>query len=53
MASAFSLIGSMKGEVSAVQAFLGRVTDPAPAGPEAKIKYDAALRAIMFTDIVD
>src|SRR5918999_4264498 len=40
-------------DLSAVQAFLGRVSDPAPTGPEAKITYDAALRAIMFTDIVD
>jgi class 3 adenylate cyclase len=40
-------------DLSAVQAFLGRVSDPAPTGPEANITYDAALRAIMFTDIVD
>src|SRR5215207_8214317 len=40
-------------DLSAVQAFLGRVSDPAPTGPGANITYDAALRAIMFTDIVD
>jgi class 3 adenylate cyclase len=40
-------------DLSAVKAFLGRVSDPAPAGPEARVAFDAALRAIMFTDIVD
>jgi class 3 adenylate cyclase len=40
-------------DLSAVQAFLGRVSDPPPSGAEAKIKFDAALRAIMFTDIVE
>jgi class 3 adenylate cyclase len=40
-------------DLSAVQAFLGRVADPAPSGAEEKITFDAALRAIMFTDIVD
>src|SRR5829696_139287 len=40
-------------DLSAVQAFLGRVSDPAPTGPGANIAFDAALRAIMFTDIVD
>jgi hypothetical protein len=40
-------------DLSAVEAFLGRVSDPAPAGPEAKVAFDTALRAIMFTDIVD
>ena len=29
------------------------VSDLAPTGPEAQTTYDAALRAIMFTDIVD
>ncbi len=40
-------------DLSAVEAFLGRVSDPKPLGPEAKVTFDAALRAIMFTDIVD
>ena len=40
-------------DLSAVEAFLGRVSDPAPPGPEARVTFDAALRAIMFTDIVD
>jgi class 3 adenylate cyclase len=38
-------------DISAVEAFLGRVSDP-EAG-EAKASIDPALRAIMFTDIVD
>jgi class 3 adenylate cyclase len=40
-------------DLSAVQAFLGRVSDPTPTGPQAEVTFDAALRAIMFTDIVD
>jgi class 3 adenylate cyclase len=40
-------------DLSAVEAFLGRVSDPKPGGPEAKVTIDTALRAIMFTDIVD
>ena len=40
-------------DLSAVEAFLGRVSDPAPTGPEARVTFDTALRAIMFTDIVD
>lgn len=40
-------------DLSAVEAFLGRISDPSPTGTEAKIAFDAALRAIMFTDIVD
>lgn len=40
-------------DLSAVEAFLGRVSDPAPTGPDAKARFDAAVRAIMFTDIVD
>ncbi len=40
-------------DLSAVEAFLGRVSDPAPPSPEARVTLDAALRAIMFTDIVD
>src|SRR5215211_4098417 len=40
-------------DLSAVEAFLGRVSDPPSVGPEAKVNIDSALRAIMFTDIVD
>jgi class 3 adenylate cyclase len=40
-------------DLSAVEAFLGRVSDPAPAGPKASVTFDPALRTIMFTDIVD
>jgi class 3 adenylate cyclase len=40
-------------DLSAVEAFLGRVSDPPPTSPEAKVTFDPALRAIMFTDIVD
>ena len=40
-------------DLSAVEAFLGRVSDPAPAGAKAEPAFDAALRAIMFTDIVE
>jgi class 3 adenylate cyclase len=39
-------------DLSAVQAFLGRVSDPEPTGEAAKLEFDSALRAIMFTDIV-
>lgn len=39
-------------DLSAVEAFLGRVSDPEP-GSDAKEKIDPALRTIMFTDIVD
>ena len=39
-------------DLSAVQAFLGRVSDPEPSGGANKVKFDSALRAIMFTDIV-
>jgi class 3 adenylate cyclase len=38
-------------ELSAVEAFLGRISDPAPAPGKAPV--DAGLRAVMFTDIVD
>jgi class 3 adenylate cyclase len=38
-------------DLSAVQAFLGRVSDPAPTGTET-VSFGPALRAIMFTDIV-
>jgi class 3 adenylate cyclase len=40
-------------DLAAVEAFLGRVADPAASGADAKPGVDAALRAIMFTDIVD
>lgn len=40
-------------DLSAVEAFLGRVSDPAPAGSKSEVTVDPALRAIMFTDIVD
>ena len=40
-------------DLSAVEAFLGRVSDPTPTAPDATATFDAALRAIMFTDIVD
>jgi class 3 adenylate cyclase len=40
-------------DLSAVEAFLGRVSDPKPIGPEAKVSFDSASRTIMFTDIVD
>ena len=40
-------------DLSAVEAFLGRVSDPAPTDPEARVTFDTAVRAIMFTDIVD
>jgi class 3 adenylate cyclase len=40
-------------DLSAVEAFLGRVSDPAPAGATSEVTFDAALRTIMFTDIVD
>ena len=40
-------------DLSAVQAFLGRVSDPAPTSPSADVILDPALRTIMFTDIVD
>ena len=40
-------------DLSAVEAFLGRVSDPPPSGPQAEPSIDAALRAIMFTDIVE
>jgi len=39
-------------DLSAVQAFLGRVSDPEPTGEANNVTIDSALRAIMFTDIV-
>jgi len=40
-------------DLSAVEAFLGRIADPEPAACCAEGTVDPALRAIMFTDIVD
>ncbi len=40
-------------DLSAVEAFLGRVSDPAPAAGEISPAVDSAFRAVMFTDIVD
>ncbi len=40
-------------DLAAVEAFLGRVADPAAAGSKQDNAVDAALRAILFTDIVD
>ncbi|MCG7391844.1 DUF4242 domain-containing protein [Microvirga sp. ACRRW] len=41
-------------DLSAVEAFLGRVSDPlTPAGADTKAPIDPAMRTIMFTDIVD
>lgn len=40
-------------DLSAVEAFLGRVSDPAPGTPGNKPLLDGAFRAVMFTDIVD
>lgn len=40
-------------DLSAVEAFLGRVSDPASTDPKAEMSIGPALRAIMFTDIVD
>jgi class 3 adenylate cyclase len=39
-------------DLSAVKAFLGRVSDPEPNGAGNNVTFDSALRAIMFTDIV-
>jgi class 3 adenylate cyclase len=40
-------------DLSAVEAFLGRVADPPSTAQNKNPDLDAALRAIMFTDIVD
>src|SRR5919106_1130217 len=40
-------------DLSAVEAFLGRVSDPPSSDPGEKVNFDSALRGIMFTDIVD
>jgi class 3 adenylate cyclase len=39
-------------DLSAVEAFLGRISDPKPPAPSASGEMDPAHRAIMFTDIV-
>ena len=39
-------------DLSAVLAFLGRVSDPEPSGGTNEVAFNSALRAIMFTDIV-
>jgi class 3 adenylate cyclase len=39
-------------ELSAVEAFLGRVTDPEPPAPDRPAAMDPGFRAVMFTDIV-
>jgi class 3 adenylate cyclase len=40
-------------DISAVEAFLGRVGDFPPAGPGQAASPDSAFRTVMFTDIVD
>jgi class 3 adenylate cyclase len=40
-------------DLSAVEAFLGRVADPPPTTPAQAPRLDAGMRTIMFTDIVD
>src|SRR5215207_2404081 len=40
-------------DLSAVEAFLGRISDPEPVACCSDGRVDPALRAIMFTDIVD
>jgi class 3 adenylate cyclase len=40
-------------DLSAVEAFLGRISDPEPAACCSDGRIDPAMRAIMFTDIVD
>ncbi len=39
-------------DLSAVEAFLGRISDPPAKTPEAAPDFDSAVRAVMFTDIV-
>src|SRR6187200_1598718 len=39
-------------DLSAVEAFLGRVSDPEPRDGTNDVTFDSAVRAIMFTDIV-
>jgi class 3 adenylate cyclase len=40
-------------ELSAVEAFLGRIGDPAAQKPDPAPDVDSAFRAVMFTDIVE
>lgn len=40
-------------DLSAVEAFLGRISDPKTGDAGGKPTFEAALRTIMFTDIVD
>lgn len=40
-------------DLSAVEAFLGRISDPTPTGQDAETAIGPAMRIIMFTDIVD
>lgn len=40
-------------DLSAVEAFLGRVSDPLPHGAHTHTAHDPGFRAVMFTDIVD
>ncbi len=40
-------------DLSAIHAFLGRVSDPAPSSSGTETPVDSALRAVFFTDIVD
>ncbi|HUV32906.1 MAG TPA: nickel-binding protein [Devosiaceae bacterium] len=40
-------------ELSAVEAFLGRIADPAMQTPDGAAAVDSAFRAVMFTDIVE
>jgi class 3 adenylate cyclase len=40
-------------DISAVEAFLGRIADPAAPAPGVAPAVDSAFRAVMFTDIVD
>ncbi len=40
-------------DLSAVEAFLGRVSDPTTDDAGSRVTFEAALRTIMFTDIVD
>ncbi|WP_027133764.1 nickel-binding protein [Geminicoccus roseus] len=39
-------------ELSAVEAFLGRIADPAPPAPDQPVDLEPAFRTVMFTDIV-
>jgi class 3 adenylate cyclase len=39
-------------DISAVEAFLGRIHDPKPAGQPSDSSIDGGFRAVMFTDIV-